>query len=527
MRKALILLLLGGHSDSHLQLQKGSAVPTQGDINRPRSLDAEFDDTEHATPSGGSAIIERVIRRIGLRKFLNKHLPKRNGKYSMATIVEQIMVGLLHKGRGFQATEPLRQDPQVAEVFGYEDVADDATVCRATCELADLPKRTLDDAYVPVKHQQPRIDMQGNEKKKRGYRRAVPEQPEAMPEQRQKELETMLLENARLIAQRLPARTFRVAGGMVPITIDGSSLEVRGRCFDAARRNRNGDQSLELMALRVGPVYLSARVVEGASDEGRAMPEFISSTHSTVRDMVGRKPLLYMIDSAGAEKNIIDAVDAVPNAHYLIGANQNRVKLTQMAMAMPEHVWTSIGPDELRGISEAQVCVMVHKPQDWTHAQNVIVKRWRTSDEYPGAPWRYAFIYTDLERKDLPLDRLKKYGFEAYCWMLYDTKQGHENHFKTLLSDFGVHHPVSGRLGATQAFSIISAIASNLYVCVQGILPKPDRRIRLDRFLQYYVRLSAKLVRSANRLLVRLAGGSVDPTRKERWQAAFASAGKL
>lgn len=497
----------------------------KGHTKRPRSLKAEFSEKE-ATPAGGAAMIERVFRRIGLRKFMDKSLPKRSGRYSMADVVEQIIEGLLLGGKGFQATEPLRQDPLVAAIFGHQQVVSDETIYRVMCDLAGLKQRQFDTAYVPIEHQQARIDMYGNEKQQRSHRRIVPDEPEAMPTVLLRQLEKMLCDLARMVADRLPMKMFTTCG-MIPITIDGSDLEVRGRCFDAARTNRHGDQALELMALRVGALYLAARVLPGATDEGRTMPEVITTTAPTVREITGKRPLLYMIDSAGAEQPIIDAIDQIPGAHYLIGANQHRAILARIASEQPEHIWKSLGPDDLRGAAEVQIGIFLHKPGNWGNVQTVVVRRWRAKGEFETAPWHYAFIFTRLNPSDLTGSKVKRYGFAALCWMLYDSKQGHENHFKMLLSDLGVHHPASGRLGASQAFALVSAMAANLYVALQGLLPRKQRGMRLRGFIDYYVRIAAELIHSGEALLVRLAGGAVDAVRKQRWLRLWAAAGRL
>ena len=112
--------------------------------------------------------------------------------------------------------------------------------------------------------------------------------------------------------------------------------------------------------------------------------------------------------------------------------------------------------------------------------------------------------------------------------MLYGTKQGRENHYKTPLIDFGLHHPPSGRLGINQVFyAIASAVANVAMVIRYRVLQGKDRGMTFWRFRERYIRIAGRLVEGGRRLIVRLAGACVDAARQVLWEEAFHEAGLI
>ena len=112
--------------------------------------------------------------------------------------------------------------------------------------------------------------------------------------------------------------------------------------------------------------------------------------------------------------------------------------------------------------------------------------------------------------------------------MLYGTKQGRENHYKTALRDFDLHHPPSSRLGINQAFYAVATAAVNLamvlrYRVVQGA----DVGIQFWRLRERYIHIAGAIIQGARRLTVRLSGACVDAARKALWLEAFAETLRL
>ena len=483
-------------------------MASSGDTTGPRSVKAQFDDNFSATASAGAVLIEKVIRSLGLRKMFARCLPQRRGQYSSADICEQVVAGLLCAGKGFQAAESLRRDPLLARIFGHHKVAEEATVWRAVCEMAGLDQRSFAETYKPVGLAQAALDLQGNEKKPAAHQRIVPDVPEAMSADRRRQFDELNEQVAVRCAQALPVQQMRLAG-FVPVHGDGTAVEVRGDCFDAANKDYNGNKSLQLMTITMGPVYIGHRLLPGASDEGTALADLLSTSGQTVKKIAPRAPVLALLDAAFAEKLIVQQMHGL-GWNYIICANQHRQVLERLALQITADQWSATGADASRGWAESSVAIMRHQPQDWSQAQVVIVRRYRLHDELEGM-WHYSFLYTDLTSELLPKKQVKKHGFAQYLWMLYSTKQGRENTYKTWLTDMGGHHPASGRLGASEAVCYFQAIAANAHTVISyRVMPKKERGIRHWRFVRDYVHLAGYLVMQAGRtLMVKLAGADI------------------
>lgn len=498
--------------------------------NMARSLRAEFDDKFSATSQGGAVMLEQVMRRLGVRRLLKETVPARSEtcEYSAEEIGYAVLVGLLCGGEGFHCAEKLREDTLLARVFGLDGrVGEEATVWRAMCEMAGLNKRKFHDTYEPSGPVLARLDMFGRTKLPALHRRLVSSQPEAMSDANCEQFAQALACMAVKCAKVVDSGILRV-GSFIAVHGDGTDLEVHGTCFDAAKVNHEGNLSLRQLVVRCGPFHCAQEILPGASDEGVNIPRLLSLAADTVIDKVkGSCRVLALLDAAYGEKAVVDELNRC-GWLYIICANQNRLALEQMAAQLHSWEWKSQGPDVDRGWSESQVSTFRHMPEGWSQPQTVIVRRWREVDDLP-EQWHYAFLYTNLAKEDLDRDKVRKHGYAAYLWMLYGTKQGHENHFKPLLSDLGGHHPPSGRLGATQAFAFFTAMAANIHAVVAyKVVDHADRGIRPWRMRRDYLSIAGRVTMQAGRvLMVTLAGADLPDKRKRLWQNAFATAGRL
>lgn len=215
-----------------------------GDTARPHSVKAQFDDSFSATASGGAVLIEKAMRRLGLRNMFERHLPERQGEYSSADICQQVLAGLLCEGKGVQAAEALRRDPLLGRIFGYEKVAEEATVWRALCGMAGLARRSFSATYRPVASSQPALDLRGNEKKPASHERIVPDEPEAMSEERRRQFDQLTEQVAVRCAQSLSIADMRLAG-YIPVHGDGTQAGGEGQLL---RRGAQGPQRQQVPA---------------------------------------------------------------------------------------------------------------------------------------------------------------------------------------------------------------------------------------------------------------------------------------
>jgi len=500
-----------------------------GDTTRPQSVKAEFDPEFSATPLGGAVLVERAMRRLGVRRILAEHLPARSAwaLYESAEAAGALIAGLLVGGRGLCAAELLRDDALGAEIFGLgAGVPEEATMYRVLCELAGLDQRRREATYEKAGAIQARLSIAGHLKPAPQLRRIVPSMPEAIAPESRAALRAAEHALARRCHQSLVHTQTKLAGHTV-VFGDGTDLEVQGRCFDAARMGREGERQLRWMTLMLGALMIGQELMAGNIDEAAPLAQLVRQSAALIDELSGGR-VLALLDSAFLEKDVLDAL-AERRWKFIVGANQGRAILTRLAEEQPpELTWKKTGSDAARGWSESEVGVFVHQAESWERPVTIAARRWREEGELPGAPWHYAFIATNLDKSDLPATTIQTHGYAAALWALYSTKQGREEHYKTALADLGLHHPPSGRMGVSQAFYALGAMAHNVAMVLRyRVVPNEEGAMRLWRMRQCYFAVAGYLARTGRRLIVRLAGASVEAQRQVLWERAWARAGAL
>lgn len=474
-------------------------------------------------------LVERTMRRLGIWGLLKRRLPARSPAswYSSVEGAYSLVAGLVLEGRGICAAEGLRDDPEVARIFGLSGaVPEEATMERVLEDLAGLEPRTRAEAYAPAGPCLARLGLFGEERKGPRLRRVVPETPERASAVSLEAMAGLTGAVARACLRALPQRIVKACGFWIRFG-DGTNLEVEGHCFDAARRGPEGKKQLRTVDVRLGPITIAEDLGEGNRDEGKTLPLVLRQAEPLTREIVGVGRVLDLLDSAYFEKAVMEELGRNPSWRFIVGANEQRVKLTAMAEEQPEAIWQETGGDAGRGWRRSQVCVFAHQPEGWPERVTIVARRWEKAEELPGL-WDYAFVGTNLTAEDLPKSRVKKHGYGPAVWRLYDIKQGCENHFKTPLIDFGLHHPPSSRLGLNQVYYALATVAVNVAMVIRyRVMPGKDRGMRFWRLRQRYLRLAGIVTENARTLLVRLAGGVLPAARQKLWLEAFATAGRL
>jgi len=505
-------------------------MKTQGDTKRPRSVKAQFDNDFNATSSGGAVLAERTLRSLNLRRMISQHLPARSALAAFTTerAVHSLLAGLLVGGKGIQAAEKLRADKLLTNIFGLEKGAPSpATAYRVLCELSGLKERKSQDCYVPNGPTLPALDMFGGERRKPKCRRVVPDQPESAGDRQHKALDAFTSAVAVKCARSIKRPAMLLHDRYV-VFGDATDLEVEGNCFDAARMGRDGKQIMRWQTLTLGPILVAQQLHEGNTDEGLSMPRLLDQGKQTIRKTLGFKArVLALLDAAYFEKQVVDPLTDNMKWDFIICANQQRDVLRRMVEEQPPYIWENTGGDARRGWRRSEVCCFTHLPKDWKQPVTIIARRWVKEGEVDGA-WHYSFLGTRMEPGSLPKKLEEKHGYCSTIWMLYGTKQGHENHYKTPLRDFGLHHPPSCRLGVNQTLYALATAASNVAMVMRyRLVAKSERGISFWRFRECYFQISGYLVQSARSLNVHLAGGNVSAERQVLWKHAFAEAGRL
>lgn len=521
---------------------------------RARSVKIEMDAERRATALGGAALLERVLRGLGLLKILRRELAPRGeaALYGMAESCHALVAALVLGGRGIGAAEALREDEEAARLFGMEEgVPEEATMHRCLTEAAGLSRRKRALAYEAAGRSQPRMDFLGRVKRSPKLRMKKAEAPEAASQEARARLRGALAAAAQRCFKALRAPTVRLCG-FAPFFGDATDLEVEGDRFDAARVGRDGRKHLRWFTLMAGPILLEQELTPGNTDEGRHIPAMILRAKKPLREMLGKgSRLLALLDSAYFERPVVEALGAL-KGRFIIGANQFRAALERLAEDQPAWAWANTGEDAARRWAESQACAFTHRPEGWAKNVTIVARRWREKDELPGSPWHYAFVGTDLEKSDLPEELVKAHGYAQLVWMLYGTKQGRETHYRQALEELGLHHPPSSRLGINQAFYALGAVATNVAMVLRyrvlggaaappimegqqeaaaGLrrskAPRKDRGMSLGRLREKYFRVAATLAKSARTLTVRLWAGARSAEWRMAWLAAWAEAGEL
>ena len=499
----------------------------QGDTKRPQSVKLEIDPQFCATSQAGGVLIEQTLRSLGVLKILKTHLPARAAQAQFAAhdFAYAALAALLLGGEGIDVLEPLRADGELRKIFGLAQAASDATSYRILCELAGLKERDRADAYAPAGPTLDRLDLFGGLKTPPVQRRLVPETPEAAVAHKLRAVRRAERAVARRCLNTLGHKQVRLAGWTV-VFGDGSDLEVNGRCFDAARLSRDGDKILRWMTLRVGPVLVDQQLMAGNADEGRSLPGMLRRARPLLAEAAGaRGRLLALLDAAYCEWPVIKALPG--NCDWIVCANQYRNSLTRLAAEQPEAVWRESGPDAARGWEESGVCLMTHQFGGWPAPVTIAVRRWREAGELPGV-WRYSFLASNLEPAALPKALSRKHGAAGALWLLYGTKQGRENHFKTPLRCLGLHHPPSGRLGVDQVYYALASMAANVAMVLRyAVAPKAQRGMTLSRMRRCLFGVAGYVVQSGRTLVVRLAGAALAGLRQEQLVEAWTNARRL
>jgi hypothetical protein len=493
----------------------------RGDTKRSHSVKADFDGEFSALSLGGAVLVEKALRSLGVRRLLGHHLSE-----GQAARAYGLLVGLLVGGRGQKAAEWLGEDPQMLRLFGLESAAcSDSSSYRLLCDLAGLAQRKQSEAYVAAGEQLPRLDMLGQEQSAPQLRRVVPESPEAASEPSLEMLDGLLGGSAKRCLKALPRSIVRV-GPWHAVFGDATDLQVEGRCFDAARMGRDGQPVLRWQTLTLGPVLVAQRLHPGNRDEGRSMPELLKRGREVIAACLRPKALvLALLDAAYCEKPVIETLQGF-GWHYIVCANQWRNVLSRLAGEQPQIIWRDSGADARRGWIESQTGVFIHQFAGWSAPVTIVARRWRESGDLPGV-WRHSFLITNIDKGRVPPEMMK-HGYAQAIWMLYGTKQGRENHYKTPLRDLGLHHPPSGRLGVNQAFYALASVASNVAMVLRyRVLPAEERGMELWNLRQKYFQIAGRLARTGRTLMVWLAGASLHAARQTLWRQAFAEAGRL
>lgn len=392
----------------------------KGGASQPKSktIRLEFDPHEQVTALGGLALAERLARRAGLWGALDRALPTRRG-YDWTTIVKSLAMGLLGAPRGTASAEELRQDPALRRLVGLEEgVPEEATVWRAlgelsadTAALARLQKETGAAA-----------------------RRLLAQVP----------------------AQRLGKE------GFVFVFNDATLLEGSPR-REGTKTIEDKGTGLLWTVVFVGPVPVAARLSPAGEGEATAARALLGEAEREVLAPLALKErALVLADSLHGNGPSLSTVEDL-SLHYVVGA-RGLVAATRALDGQPKTQWAGDAEFERRrkGAYEAATCVCTVQCEGWDAPRTLVARRWKQEGDLFGHELSVLTNLTPAHPQLAALMEKKKLSFAQAVLWLYDQKGGCETHFRSLLTDLGLHHPPCQGWGHNAAFYAVGLLAGLL-----------------------------------------------------------------
>ncbi len=398
------------------------------------------------TAKGGLAIVQALARKFRVWSEGRKLLPARKDPtqgFELISVLSSLVFGLLSGGKGFVATEPLREDTPLLKLLGSA-----AAPCAKTVENV--------------------VKYLGLSTAGAG-RRA---------------LAAMLRRFVGRAVDRSRLCELRSCHGFVPVWADGTLLEVTGKWFDSlkSKASRRGQMCVGafLGPWLTGIDFAGEGEGEGEETHGRRLLD--EALRQVLRPKKLMKRALILLDSLYGDGPTLDQLEGYrEKPAYIVGVQG--LKAAQYAMAeLAEAQWRDTGARPHYGWSASGVAVAWLHCKSWPRKRLMVCRRWKKAGEML---WNYAAVATNLTERRREVARLMKergLSFAEAVWLLYGHKQAMENQWKDLLADLGLHHPPCAKARVNAIFYAIAGLAYNLAVGVRRLmLAGEDRRMRLWR----------------------------------------------
>lgn len=429
-----------------------------------RVVKAEIDTKSPAvTAKGGLVLAQKTALRIGLWNDVKRLLPTRKDTTQgfpteMATCA--MVHGLLSGGRGFQATEALREDKPLLRLLGMS-----AAPSAETCEevVKSVAVRQNDTRHINI----------------------------------------LLRSQAKKILNELPRKELRNCHGFFPLWGDGTVLEITGKNFDSLK-TISGKTGQLCGGVFAGPVAGAIRfALQGEGEKTVVVEELEKVFSEVVRPLKLAKDTLVLLDSLYGNEPALERVEKLRGAHYVVGLSGLSAAHAAMA-GLPESNWLDTGAIPSLSWEESGVSAAWVQCEAWEKKRAMVCRRFRRAGEMI---WEYRAVATDLEESDSRVKKMMKNENLTYpeaIWRLYAFKQGMENYWKELLIDMGLHHPPCARAEVNGFFYGLGAVAWNLSVATRRLgFTGGEKTMRLWRLRRDFFDLAARAVHHARTLVMR------------------------
>lgn len=431
---------------------------------KARVVKAEADrDSARVTAKGGLVLAQKVAQRIHLWKDAKRLLPTRKDPtqgFPTEMVACAVVHGLLSGGRGFQATEALREDEPLLKMLGMSAAPSAETVEEVVKSVAQRQDGT-------------------------------------------RHINALVSSQARKTIKELKKKELCNCHGFMPVWGDGTLLEVTGKNFDS-KKVIDGKVGQLCGGVFVGPLAGGLRFALEGEGESSVVVEELERVFQEVIKPVGReKDALVLLDSLYGYEPVLDRVERFRRAHYIVGVSG----LTSAARTMadlPEACWEDTGPVESLSWEASGVATAYLQCEGWEKKRTMVCRRFRRKGEML---WEYRAVATDLDENEPRVAAMMREPGLSYAqaiWRLYAFKQGMENYWKELLSDMGLHHPPCAKAAVNEFFYGLGAVAWNLSVALRRLaFTGRQRSMRLWRLRRDIFDLAAIALHHARTIVMR------------------------
>jgi hypothetical protein len=289
------------------------------------------------------------------------------------------------------------------------------------------------------------------------------------------------------VLERTDARRWTYCG-RGEVFFDDTQIEVKGRSFEGAKLNYEGNVALSWQTFWWGPFLLEAQL-NSPGDLSAELPGMLERHRSLWQERAGE----FLADSASSAGHYLRAISQCGFKHWSVSYNKWVEPLERLAAQQPEAVWSGPLPASRRDgrAMVEQHCRVRYQPEGCSEVQTFAVVRFKGADEFF---WQYRFVVCDGHRPDA-----------AAVFARHRLKGDKENQIKELLRGLDLHHPPCAELNANRMFYAIGALAYNLLIALKLLhLPDDCQSWQLKTLLRQVLLMPAKLVRHARVLIARV-----------------------
>jgi hypothetical protein len=286
-------------------------------------------------------------------------------------------------------------------------------------------------------------------------------------------------------------------GGEVEIFFDDTELEVKGRQFEGARINYEGNRALSWQTLWYGPWLLDG-ILDGAADVSEHLGVLLDEHQHRWQ---GRSNYFYA-DSGSSAGKFLNRIERAEFGRWSVSYNKWTDKLDRLAAELPPSQWSPLPPVDQ---PQQQYTWVKHQPGECAHVETFATVRWKNEGDLM---WRYAYVACQAAEQDTP-----RRVFERH-----HLKGAKEQGFSDVLSGLDLHHPPCMDLGANQAFYALGLLAHNLLISLRVLdLPDEAQRWRLTSIIRHLLTVPVTVSTHARYTVAHICV----PTGWMRWWRLF------